>query len=161
MGIGIFVLYLNIQHPLAHLLLSAGKKYAGLFSKETGEMDIDRYQFVLVLINRYTEQLTQKTLSELLEVDKSYMVSIIDYLSDKGYVVRTINERDRRQHLIKLTEKARGIIPKIEQAIIRLNNKSVENISESQIETFFVVLQQISSNLSDAKTAEIAINYKS
>ena len=89
------------------------------------------------------------------------MVNIIDYLSDKGYVIRTINEKDRRQHLIKLTEKAREIIPKIEGAIIRLNSKSVENISESQIQTFLSVLQQISSNLSDAKPAEIVINYKS
>ena len=124
-------------------------------------MDIDRYQYVLVLINIHNEQLTQKSLSELLEVDKSYMVNIIDYLSDKGYVIRTINEKDTRQHLIKLTEKAREIIPKIEGAIIRLNSKSVENISESQIQTFLSVLQQISSNLSDAKPAEIVINYKS
>jgi len=152
---------MNIKQPLAHLLLSASKKYLGIFSQEAEGMDIDRYQYVLVLINIHNEQLTQKSLSELLEVDKSYMVNIIDYLSDKGYVVRTINEKDRRQHLIKLTEKAREIIPKIEGAIIRLNSKSVENISESQIHTFLSVLQQISSNLSDAKPAEIVINYKS
>jgi MarR family transcriptional regulator, transcriptional regulator for hemolysin len=152
---------MNIKQPLAHLLLSASKKYLGIFSQEAEGMDIDRYQYVLVLINIHNEQLTQKSLSELLEVDKSYMVNIIDYLSDKGYVVRTINEKDRRQHLIKLTEKAREIIPKIEGAIIRLNSKSVENISESQIQTFLSVLQQISSNLSDAKPAEIVINYKS
>jgi len=152
---------MNIKQPLAHLLLSASKKYLGLFSQEAEGMDIDRYQYVLVLINSHNEQLTQKSLSELLEVDKSYMVSIIDYLSDKGYVVRTINEKDRRQHLIKLTEKARTLVPKIEEAITRLNTKSVENISESQIQTFLSVLQQISSNLSDAKPAEIVINYKS
>lgn len=152
---------MNIKQPLAHLLLSASKKYLGIFSQEAEGMDIDRYQYVLVLINIHNEQLTQKSLSELLEVDKSYMVNIIDYLSDKGYVLRTINEKDRRQHLIKLTEKAREVIPKIEGAIIRLNAKSLENISESQIQTFLSVLQQISSNLSGAKPAEIVINYKS
>jgi MarR family transcriptional regulator, transcriptional regulator for hemolysin len=152
---------MNIKQPLAHLLLSASKKYLGIFSQEAEDMDIDRYQYVLVLINIHNEQLTQKCLSELLEVDKSYMVSIIDYLSDKGYVLRTINEADRRQHLIRLTEKARAVVPKIEQAIRRSNAKSVENISESQIQTFLSVLHQISSNLSDAKPAEIVINYKS
>ena len=70
-------------------------------------------------------------------------MSIIDYLSDKGYVVRTINERDRCQHLIKLTEKARGIIPKIEQAIIRLNNKSVENILRVRLKHFLLYCNRL------------------
>jgi MarR family transcriptional regulator, transcriptional regulator for hemolysin len=151
---------MNIQHPLAHLLLSASKKYAGLFSKETAGMDIDRHQYVLVLINLHNEQLTQKTLSGLLEIDKSYMVNIIDYLSEKGYVMRMRNEKDRRQHLIKLTEKARLLVPKIERAIVRLNTRSVENISESEIEIFWAVLQQISSNLSETQPAETVKNYK-
>ena len=148
------------KQPLALSLISVTKKYLSIFSQQTGGLDIDRYQYVLVLINRHKEQLTQKALSELLEVDKSFMVSIINYLSSKGYVIRETNPNDKRQQVIKLTEKARVAIPKIEAVIARLNEKSMENLSESQIKTFSDVLEQISCNLSDIKPIGITINYK-
>ena len=84
-----------MKQPLAQLLISVTKKYLSIFSQQTGGLDIDRYQYVLVLINLHKEQLTQKALSELLEVDKSFMVNIVDYLSSKGYVVREKNINDR------------------------------------------------------------------
>lgn len=151
---------MSIKQPLAHLLVSVTKKYLSIFSQQTGGAGIDRYQYVLVLINLHNEELTQKALSELLEVDKSYMVNIIDYLSGKGYVLRETNLKDRRQHLIKLTQKAKALVPKIEEVITGLNRKSMENLSESQIETFSEVLLQINSNLSEGKPSEIIINYK-
>ncbi|MEJ6981679.1 MarR family transcriptional regulator [Pedobacter sp. P351] len=151
---------MSIKQPLAHLLVSVTKKYLSIFSQQTEGVGIDRYQYVLVLINLHDEKLTQKALSELLEVDKSYMVNIIDYLADKGYVVRETNLKDRRQHLIKLTEKARAVVPEIEQVIAGLNKKSMENLSEGQIEIFSEVLVQINSNLSGGIPSEIIINYK-
>jgi MarR family transcriptional regulator, transcriptional regulator for hemolysin len=149
-----------LKQPLAHLLISVTKKYLSIFSQQTDGLDIDRYQYVLVLINLHQEKLTQKALCELLEVDKSFMVNIIDYLSSKGYVFRETDAMDRRQQLIKLTEKAKQAVPKIEDVISRLNNKSLENLSESQIQTFSEVLLQISCNLSAVKPKGITINYK-
>ena len=151
---------MSIKQPLAHLLVSVTKKYLSIFSQQTEGVGIDRYQYVLVLINLHNESLTQKALSELLEVDKSYMVNIIDYLSDRGYVIRETNSKDRRQHLIKLTQKAKVAVPEIEKVISGLNQKSMENLSESQIEIFSEVLLQINSNLSGGKPSEIIINYK-
>ena len=146
--------------PLAHLLISVTKKYLSIFSQQTEGLDIDRYQYVLVLINLHEETLTQKALCEILEVDKSFMVHIIDYLSSKGYVNRVVNISDKRQHHIKLTDKAKQAIPGIEKAIARLNDKSMEHLSESQIQTFSDVLQQINSNLSEVKPKGITINYR-
>lgn len=149
-----------MKQPLAHLLVSVTKKYLSIFSQQTLRLDIDRYQYVLVLIKLHNEQLTQKGLAELLEVDKSFMVTIIDYLSLKGYVVRKKNINDKRQQVIKLTEKAEAAIPKIEKVIDRLNSKSMENLSDAQVQTFSDVLLQINSNLSDVKPRGITINYK-
>ncbi|MFD2161925.1 MarR family winged helix-turn-helix transcriptional regulator [Paradesertivirga mongoliensis] len=149
-----------MKQPLAQLLISVTKKYLSIFSQQTGGLDIDRYQYVLVLINLHKEQLTQKALSELLEVDKSFMVNIVDYLSSKGYVVREKNINDRRQQVIKLTDKAREAIPKIEKVISRLNKQSMENLSEEKIQIFSEVLLQISHNLAEVEPKNITINYK-
>ncbi|MBC8054371.1 MAG: MarR family transcriptional regulator [Sphingobacteriaceae bacterium] len=146
-----------MKQPLAQLLVSVTKKYLSIFSQQTEGLDIDRYQYVLVLIKLHNEQLTQKALSELLEVDKSFMVNIIDYLSSKGYVLREKNLNDRRQQVIKLTDKAREAVPKIESVISRLNKKSLENVSANEIETFSNVLLQINNNLSEIKPKDIVI----
>jgi MarR family transcriptional regulator, transcriptional regulator for hemolysin len=147
-----------LTQPLAHLLISVTKKYLSIFSQQTEGLDIDRYQYVLVLINLHNEQLTQKALCELLEVDKSFMVNIVDYLSSKGYVYRETGLKDKRHQLIKLTQKAKEAIPKIEEVITRLNRKSMENLSESQIQAFSEVLLQISCNLSEIKPKGITIS---
>jgi MarR family transcriptional regulator, transcriptional regulator for hemolysin len=151
---------MSTEQPLARLLVSVTKKYLSIFSQQTDGLDIDRYQYVLVLINSHKERLTQKELCKLIEVDKSFMVNIIDYLSSKGYVFRETDERDRRQQVIKLTEKAKQAIPQIEKVIERLNNKALDNLSEVQISTFWEVLKQIDLNLSEIKPKNITINYQ-
>ncbi|WP_207423990.1 MarR family winged helix-turn-helix transcriptional regulator [Desertivirga brevis] len=146
--------------PLNRLLISLTKKYLSVFSQQTQGLDIDRYQYVLVLIQDNNEMLSQQALAEKLEVDKSYVVGIINYLEGKGYVRREKNENDRRQQMIKLTDKANEDIPKIRAVTERLNSKSLENFSEDQIKTLTSMLNQIESNLVDIKPFNIIINYK-
>ena len=146
--------------PLNRLLISLTKKYLSVFSQQTSGLDIDRYQYVLVLIEDNNEMLSQQALAEKLEVDKSYVVSIVNYLVSNGYVKREKNEDDRREQLIKLTEKAKAVTPKIRSVIARLNNRALENLTEQQIHTFIEVLNQIEGNLVDIKPFNIIINYK-
>ena len=75
------------------------------------QLSIDRYHYVLVLIDFHDENLSQKALAEILHIDKSYMVNILDYLEEKGYVLREKNPYDRREQLIRLTAKAQKDIP--------------------------------------------------
>lgn len=147
------------KQPLTHLLISVTKKYLSIFSQQTKGLDIERYQYVLVLLDNNDERLSQKDLCEILEVDKSFMVNIINYLSLKGYVYRETNERDKRQQLIKLTDKARKEIPVIRRVIDKLNTKSLENLTESQIQNFTDVLLQLRENLEEIKPKGIRIKY--
>jgi MarR family transcriptional regulator for hemolysin len=149
---------MSTNQPLAQLLISVAKKYVSIFSQQTTGLDIDRYQYVLVLINSHKEQLTQKALAELLEVDKSFMVNIIDYLSAKGYVLRETNADDRRQQHIRLTIKGKDAVPKIEQTIARLNKQATAGLSTSDIKIFEESLLQINCNLSGIKPQGIIIN---
>ena len=136
-------------------LISATKKYHSSFSKEVPELAIDRYQNVLVLIDDHREKLSQKALAELLQVDKSYMVTILNYLEEKGYVRREKNPDDRREQFIKLTPLARKDTPLIREAIFKLNLKSLKSLTEKEIQTFNTVLRTIQNNLSEGKEAEL------
>ena len=144
-----------MQEPLANPLLSASKKYLNALSKMVVQLSIDRYHYVLVLIDFHDENLSQKALAEILHIDKSYMVNILDYLEEKGYVLREKNPYDRREQLIRLTAKAQKDIPIIKEAIEELNNRSLQNISESKKQVFNEVLGIIQDNLIKIETKKI------
>ena len=59
-----------MQEPLANPLLSASKKYLNALSKMVIQLSIDRYHYVLVLIDFHDENLSQKALAEILHIDK-------------------------------------------------------------------------------------------
>ena len=149
-----------MEQPITHALLTVCKKYQCLFARELLLLSIDKYQYILILIDDHQETLTQKALGELLHLDKSYMVTILDYLSSKGYVLREKNPNDRREQLIRLTDIARADIPVIRKVISKLNSKSLQNLTQKQVETFNEVHTVIQNNLSDNKPDEIISVYK-
>lgn len=139
-----------MKEPIVNPLISVSKKYLSSFSALVADLPIDRYQYVLVLIEENEETLTQKALSELLGIDKSYMVSIINYLSANEYVVREKNMSDRREQIIRLTDKARQDLPLIKEAFNTINTLSFKGLSEDQIENFNNTLDIIQNNLSNS-----------
>jgi MarR family transcriptional regulator for hemolysin len=138
-----------MEEPLAQALTTVTKRYLYGLSKSLLHLSIDRYHYVLVLIDTHHEALSQKALAELLHIDKSYMVSMLDYLGENGYIIREKNPNDRREQLIKLTLKARTDLPVIKGAIEELNNRALKNINAADKIIFMEVLHSIQDNLLD------------
>lgn len=136
-----------MREPLANPLLAVSKKYLNVLSKMVHQLSLDRYHYVLVLIDSFEHPLTQKALAEILNIDKSYMVTILGYLEERNYILREKNPQDRREQLIILTSKAKKDIPVIRDAIAILNDASLENLSIEQKKNFCDVLNIIGDNL--------------
>ncbi|MDB5119551.1 MAG: MarR family transcriptional regulator [Sphingobacteriales bacterium] len=148
------------MEPITHSLIAVTKKYISAFAGKVMQLPLDRYHFILVSIENNQEKLTQKALGDILSIDKSYMVNILNHLEEKGYIIREKNINDRREQLIKLTEQAKKDLPLIKDAIKELNQKSLQNLTSKQIEIFNEVLHIIQNNLSDSVPAEIMLEYK-
>lgn len=146
--------------PFSLPLVLLTKKYLSTFNCMVGDLALERYQHILVLIERHQESLSQKALAEILEVDKSYMVTIIDYLSEKGYVVREKNPADRREQLIRLTDRARRDLVPIKKAFDELNRRLLTGIEEKDIAVFNRVLAAIDANLSLEIRSDAVIQHK-
>jgi MarR family transcriptional regulator for hemolysin len=79
--------------------------------------------------------------------DKSIIVNIIDTLSEQGFVYREINPADRREHFLRVTEKAKKAVPKLIYAFETLNKSITEDISDEEMEIFNTVLTKMSTNI--------------
>jgi DNA-binding MarR family transcriptional regulator len=62
---------------------------------------------ILTLVVEW-EPMTQKALGDTLRIDRTTMVSLIDDLERKGFVVRQRHPRDRRAFLVQPTETGRA-----------------------------------------------------
>lgn len=149
-----------MKEPLVIPLISLTKKYVSAFSTLIESLDIERYQYVLVLIEEKEEKLTQKELSEILNLDKSYMVSIIDYLSEKGYVYRRKNQQDRRKQSIMLTDKARQHLPVIKSAFTEINDQAFKGLTSKQIKDLDNIIKTIEENLINSDPSSIIFDIK-
>lgn len=148
------------NEPLVHQLIQVTKKYLSAFSEFTQDIPLERYHYVLILVEQNNEKLTQKALAKILQVDKSFMVNMINYLTDNGFVYRETNNEDRREQLIKLTGKAKKLIPSINQSIEELNEKALSSLPQEKIETFFEIVETIQNNLKLISNHEIILDYQ-
>jgi DNA-binding MarR family transcriptional regulator len=82
---------------------------------------LERYFTPLVYICEHSGEITQKELAQALHKDKVAIMRTVDYLCERGFVVRRSDEGDRRCHILEATEKAKKILPKVEAAVQKTN----------------------------------------
>ncbi|MES2275568.1 MAG: MarR family transcriptional regulator [Bacteroidota bacterium] len=151
---------MEVTEPISRKLIHLGKVYLNVLSKRVDHLGINRYWYILSLIHANNGQLTQKALAEKLGKDKSAIVSIIDFLTEKGYVYREVNPADRRQHLLKVTEKAGKAVPEIVAAFEAINQTVTSDLSAAEMEIFNRVLLKMEDNLKPYATQEMNIKLK-
>lgn len=146
--------------PLGASMAIITKYYYGALSKMLESIDLERHYTTLILIHKTKNKCTQQYLSDMLHVDKVYMVHILDYLDEKGLVTRIKNPEDRREHLISLTTKGEKIIPKIEKSINELNQIGLKGINKEEQKVFWKSVQTIMDNLKHLPINEVDIKIK-
>lgn len=149
---------MEVTEPISRKLIHLGKVYLNVLSKRVEQSGVKRYWYILSIIHANNGMLTQKALAQRLGKDKSAMVSIIDFLTERGYVYRETNPKDRREHLLVVTDKAKKTVPAIIAAFVDINKTVTENISDEEMEIFNRVLYQMEENLKPHAIKEL--NYK-
>ncbi|QXM05581.1 MarR family winged helix-turn-helix transcriptional regulator [Crassaminicella indica] len=103
-----------------HLLIDFFKKECSVY-----DMNKNQYKTILILKNHGLKSMTE--LCSMLQLEKGSFTTIVDVLTEKGYVIRTKDEKDRRKHVIQLTEKgiefADGQINKWNEHLMRKLDK--------------------------------------
>jgi MarR family transcriptional regulator for hemolysin len=148
------------QFPLGRRFSILTRLYYGALTKKLERLDIDRHFSILILLDTSDKECSQQYISDVMKTDKVSMVRIVDYLTGKGYIKRVLNPNDRREHHIRLTEKAKKIMPKIHKAVNELNRTATKGLSSKQVKNFNESLYILSSNLMDQPAHKVTVNFK-
>ena len=98
--------------PVGKLLYMIGKGYSIYVNRHIYEFGINTTQLHLLFEIYYQSDINQDKIAERCNINKGAVARSIKKLEDKGLVKRQIDENNRRQNKISLTEKGEEILEK-------------------------------------------------
>ncbi len=101
----------------------------------------------MAIANR--EPITQKELSKKLFIDKTTTAKAITKLEAEDYVRREADSADHRYHLLYLTDSGREVVPKIQEALARVKDKTRKGITDEVYGLLLNLLDTVLHNLTD------------
>ncbi len=146
--------------PLSRRFGLLSKSGFEILAHQLSHLDLDRYFFHILVLAESARMLTQKELAEVVDFDKTAMVRVVDYLTEKGYLERKVNPEDRREQFVVLTAKGRRDAPKIKAAVIKVNQSAMRGISPEKARIFLSCLDIIARNFASLPKEKIHIKFR-
>jgi DNA-binding MarR family transcriptional regulator len=98
----------SMRDRVPFLLYRAAELSHSLANDMLARIQLTARQAGILTLVTEREPMTQKAVGAMLRIDRSTMVSLIDDLERKGYVVRRRHPRDRRAFLVQPTPSGRA-----------------------------------------------------
>ncbi|MCM3635531.1 MarR family winged helix-turn-helix transcriptional regulator [Paenibacillus camelliae] len=112
--------------------------------KEGLPNDITPEQLFILRYLKRNNDVSSSELADLLCVGKSTITSVISRMVNKGYVVRTPSQEDRRVVYLSLTEEGDRQHSRIEETIYHIIEPYISKIGEAKAFEYIAVLEHIS-----------------
>ena len=124
-----------------------GKLYLAQLAKNLKHLGIEKQFSILVLLHKMGSKCSQKVIGEMLHIDKTLMVGVMEDLLKKGFITRKQNPNDRREYSIQLSVKGKKSIPAILKTVSRLNKQILTGLSKKEEDKLHYQMETIYKNL--------------
>ena len=84
--------------------------------------------------------MSQEDIAQELCVNKSTVTRNLNYLEEKGYIIRTPLPNDKRQFSVCATDKMLSVLPQVQKASVDWMELLSEGISKAELDIFHAVL---------------------
>jgi DNA-binding MarR family transcriptional regulator len=137
----------ELDQRIPFLLSQLGSYVSDDFKRRLAPLDVQpRTNAVLVALSGDDGQ-SQRQLSVRLGLHRNVMVSLIDTLEDQGLVKRMPHPDDRRAFAVTLTEKARELLPALEEQSRAMEDEVTAALTPDERATLLDALQRVSASL--------------
>ena len=103
----------------AYLLVQVGFHLAGRFAEQLAPLGLEPRHFGMLTRLAANEGRSQQAIGELMGLNPTRMVFLVDELEKRGLVERRRNPADRRSHALYLTDQGRAKLREAQQVSAR------------------------------------------
>ncbi|MGB5849157.1 MAG: MarR family transcriptional regulator [Ignavibacteriaceae bacterium] len=89
------------------------------------------------------ESLNNTQISKRMNLSPSRLTRIIDGLVQKGYMLREIDQDDRRNMIVNLSRRGKILTNKLNRAFIDVHNEILQDINVSQHEPLIIAMEHL------------------
>ena len=93
----------------------------------------------------------QKDIEKQFGVGRSTVTNIIQLMEKKGYLQREAVEKDARLKKLILTDMGKELHEKLDHLIEQLNEETLKNVTDEELDVFFRVLEKVEENIGQQK----------
>lgn len=111
-----------------------------LFSEETQKFNVTPVQFSLLTALDEHGEMDQNTLALEIGLERTSVAEVLPRLEIRGLVERRQAENDKRVKLVNITRKGRALVQRMEDAVRRAHDRTVEFLPEAERELFMLQL---------------------
>lgn len=104
----------------------------------------------LLLLSRMPQPVTQKDLAARIRVQGPTLVRTLDWLESEGLIERHPIEGDRRAKALRLTDRARPSLARIEEVAEGLRNELFADVDDAEIQTCLAVFERLTDRIGEA-----------
>ena len=111
---------------------------------KTYGLSVQQYNVLRILRGQHPKAAMLSQITERMIDKMSNATRLVDKLKQKGYVTRDLNETNRRQVDIRITEKGLVLLAQIDEVIANENPpERYANVSKAELEQFNKILNKI------------------
>lgn len=133
----------ELRHKPGHLVWRAYQLTWALFAEEAGPLDITPVQEALMLVLANSPGIDQKTLAELVALDRSTAGNVIGRLEERGFIERVPNDSDRRARKLSLTPQGEAISKKLKPVALRAAKRLLSPLGPLERPEFMRLLRKV------------------
>ncbi|BBB91445.1 MAG TPA: MarR family transcriptional regulator [Methylomusa anaerophila] len=136
-------------YHLGHRINILGRVLSKRLHEGISATGITSSQWPVIARLLYCNGLTQTEICEQLSIEAPAISKTICNLEAAGWVIRSTDDKDKREKKVTLTDKARSHLPIWLQTVIDLETQELKGISNEDLVIFNRVLEQILQNSKD------------
>ena len=115
--------------------------------RELKSLRIRSGQIPILRILEIRDGINQESIRRHFHLDKGSVAKTIKPLIEEGYVTRETDPSDKRSYRIFLTERGRGVLPVVAEALEKWNAILTESLSEEETAAIATFLSRMSDNV--------------
>ena len=133
----------HLENFIGYMIRRAQLGVFQAYNDETADMNVTTAEFSVMLLARDNPGLSQGALSDLLGVEHSRMVVLIDDLERRKLVTRIASTLDRRMRAIYLTAEGRKLLGKLNRRVVAYDRHIVKRLRGDDKEALLRMLRNL------------------